>query len=227
AHCAIIKVSDLSMVLSVIGTALDDMITDNDGSDTLIGAGGLDSITAGSGNDVIAGNILQVVLLDFDSQTIHVNDHVYTSAERSAVLQGLRSDFSYFNYFFTDNPLEAQAMAAATGGKYATVFFNEPPPGGKSDQLDFRNVHLDGNVSVDVNPFIGLDQNQVAPTLTIDNQTVDTYVSLSVEIAAHEIGHQSGLRHGDAFGAIGTGMFHGINPSNIYPALPAPLPLTN
>src|SRR5262249_28776990 len=44
----------------------------------------------------------------------------------------------------------------------------------------------------------------------------------STEIAAHELGHMSGLRHADAFGPIGSGIFSGLDPSRYFPAYPGP-----
>jgi Ca2+-binding RTX toxin-like protein len=217
-------------VIGVIGTPYPDKITGNNNNLTLIGGGGEDSITSGNGNDLIESNIIQVVFLDFDSQTqTQRGDHVYAAAERSAILGTLQSAYAAFNYTFTLDPVQAQQLAQPTGSQYMTLFFNKPPAGGKSDNLDWRHLILGGTASIDVNPFIGTGGNEVSPTLPGGNsQAVDTYVTLSAEIAAHELGHLSaGLRHGDAFGPIGTGMYAGINPANLYPQPTLPLPATN
>src|SRR5262249_46532658 len=124
-------------VTGVVGTTYPDKITGTNNDLTLIGGGGEDSITSGNGNDLIEGNIIQVVLLDFDSQTnTQRGDHVYTAAERSAILANLQSDFAAFNYTFTLDPVQAQQLAQPTGGQYMTLYFNKPPAGGKSDNLD-------------------------------------------------------------------------------------------
>ena len=43
-------------------------------------------------------------------------------------------------------------------------------------------------------------------------------VGLTTTIAAHELGHLSGLQHQDAFGPIGSGIYAGVNPAEFYPA---------
>ena len=45
-------------------------------------------------------------------------------------------------------------------------------------------------------------------------------VNLSATIAAHELGHLSGLEHQDALGPIGGGIYNGVNPEAFYPAMP-------
>jgi len=227
---ATLTLTNPNAVTGVVGTPYPDTITGNNNNLRLIGGGGEDSITSGNGNDLIESNIIQVVLLDFDSQTLpQRGDHIYTAAERSAILGTLQSDYAAFNYTFTLDPVQAQQLTQPTGGQYMTLFFNKPPSGGKSDNLDWRHLTLGATASIDVNPLIGTGGNEVTPTLLgANNQAIDTYVTLSAEIAAHELGHLSaGLRHGDAFGPIGTGMYAGIDTSKLYPQLTAPLAATN
>ena len=50
----------------------------------------------------------------------------------------------------------------------------------------------------------------------------DNIVGLTTTIAAHELGHQSGLQHQDAFGPIGTGLYSGVSPTEFFPAYQGP-----
>ena len=71
-------------------------------------------------------------------------------------------------------------------------------------------------MSVDVNGFLGYaTRGQLAPT-------VDNFVALSATIAAHELGHLAGLRHVDAFGPIGSGVYLPDNAAAFLPGLPGP-----
>jgi len=144
---------------------------------------------SGNGNDLIEANVIQVVLLDFDSQTQPLRgDHIYTAAERNAILATLQSDYAHFNYLFTLDATQAQQLAQPTGGQYITLYFNKPPAGGKSDDLNWRHVTLSGTASIDVNPLIGTGANQVSPTLAVGNTSVNTFITLSAEIAAARAG---------------------------------------
>ncbi len=48
------------------------------------------------------------------------------------------------------------------------------------------------------------------------------FVGLSSTIGAHELGHLSGLEHGDSYGPIGSGIYAGVNPELYSPAYPGP-----
>jgi Ca2+-binding RTX toxin-like protein len=193
---------------SVVGTPLNDTITGNAGSDVLIGAGGADSIQAGSGNDLIEAGAAQVVYLDFDSHSDAITAHAYLGSERAAIQQRLQAVYADFNYVFTQSLAQAQALSQQTGGQFATITFNAGPDGGQSDQLDWRNITLGGSATVNVNNLLG-GPGQPAATST-------DFVGLSAEVAAHELGHLSGLRHEDSFDPIGSGVFAGL-PQGYYP----------
>src|SRR5205823_5048302 len=150
--------------------------------------------------------------LNFDASA-DATKHFYTQVERQAIQQILQVDYSQFSFFFTQDLATAQAHAAVTGGKFVTESFNVPPPGGKSDQLDFRNLDLGGNASIDVNDFIGgAAKNQPEPTGA-------NIINMSATIAAHELGHLVGLRHGDGYGLILATAFTGVLPDANRPTL--------
>jgi Ca2+-binding RTX toxin-like protein len=187
---------------NVVGTPYTDFIKGNGRDAQIYGGGGGDVLSAGSGNVLVIGGIPQVVYLDFNSATDPNLEHVYTQAERDAIQARLQTDYSAFNYFFTQDLSQAKTLAQPTGGRFATLLFNAGPDGGASDQLDFRNLDLGGNATINVNNLLG-GPNQ-------PRATSDDYVALSAEISAHELGHLSGLRHEDAFGPIGSGVFSGL-----------------
>jgi hypothetical protein len=221
-----------SAFTTVVGTLFSDVIKGNAGNDTIIGGGGLDSLVAGNGgNDFIQVGITQVVLLDFNSSQ-PFGSHFYTQAERDLIQQRLEAIYQDFavpdgsnpnqSIVFTQDPAMAQQLSQPTGGRYITVTYNAGPAGGASNELDFLNLDLGGNTTVNVNPLLG-GTNQPSATVDPNDLSTDNYVNLSVEITAHEIGHQYGLRHADAYGPIGSGIYTvydsngnvigGVNPS--------------
>ena len=165
----------------------------------------------------------QWVLLDFDPATspqfVDIPGetiHTYSAADQAAILAGLQQIYAAFpDVQFT---LTAPTSAEAPDG-YETVYYNSTPidtngnpqPGGKSSEIDFRNLNLNTVVQVDVNDFLGNGLNQV-PDTNIDFQ------NLSITISAHELGHTLGLRHEDAFGPIGFGISNPPGLDSYYPA---------
>lgn len=149
----------------------------------------------------------QVVFLDFDSQT-DGTEHVYTTTERDAIEARIASTFSQFQYSFT--------QTAPASGTFATLIFNAGPDGGLADGVDFRNLNLGGSATINVNAFIG---GTGEPPGTSAN-----FIAGSANIGAHELGHLSGLRHGDSFGPIGTGRPSTGTPAttSYFPTSPVP-----
>jgi Ca2+-binding RTX toxin-like protein len=197
---------------NVVGTAFNDTILGNARDNHLYGAAGVDYIDGRAGNDYLQGDVTQVVLLDFDSRT-DSGEHVYTQAERDGIQQRLQTVYAAFSYSFTQDPAVAQAMAKPQGGKFATIYFNDGSSsdgGGNSSQLDFGNSDRGGYALIDVNGFLG---GAGEPDATSAN-----YVLLSAEVAAHELGHLSGLHHEDSYGPIGSGIFAGVDPAVYLPA---------
>src|SRR5207237_27658 len=141
-------------VANVVGSSYDDDITGNSRDGFLIGAGGKNRITVGTGSQLVQGGITQVVLLDFDTATVF-GEHVYTQDERDAIQHELEQIYADFHFVFTQDPAVARQVSQPTGGRYATIYFNTPPRGGLSSEVDFRNINLGGVASVDVTPILG------------------------------------------------------------------------
>jgi Ca2+-binding RTX toxin-like protein len=217
-----LTLSSSTGIENVIGGAFDDTITGNDRANLLVGSGGVDALYGGGGDDILQAGRTQVVFLDFDSFG-YTGAHAYTTAERDAIQARMAGQYADFTYRFT--------QARPTSGDFVTVDFNRPLgdySGGSSSEIDWRNLNTGGTVTVDVNQFVkgGIAPPATAPTPTpvtgtipqasptkylastdLPENTVENIVGLSATIAAHELGHLSGLRHEDAFGAIGSGAF--------------------
>src|ERR1019366_1315097 len=88
-----------------------------------------------------------------------------------------------------------------------------PSPGGKSDEIDFRNLNLNTSMVVDINGFLGNGLNEIADTDA-------NFVNLSTTVIAHELGHTLGLRHEDAFGLIGFGISNPPGAGQYTPSYP-------
>ena len=129
----------------------------------------------------------QQVFLDFDSET-GAGDYVYTTADRTEILNNIAADFSDFDFTF---------HLTQPSGDYSTIVFNAGSTGGLAEKIDFRNQ----------------DKNDMA-TVNVNGLTGDP-VELSSFIASHELGHLQGLRHGDSFGAIENGLPSTGTPGNI------------
>jgi Ca2+-binding RTX toxin-like protein len=202
-------------VKQVLGTAYPDTIMGNGGGDTLVGNGGDDYLDGRGGGALIEGAETQVVFLnflpgavDYSSQTI-----------RDAIESRIAAIYGDFNYTFT--------QAAPTSGLYAEIDFNVPAGtylGGEATELDWRNLDLGGSATVDISQFLqfpGLVGVAGLPAATTQN-----IINMSATIAAHELGHLSGLLHEDAFGPIGTGVSTALldNPNldGFYPAYGGP-----
>ena len=121
--------------------------------------------------------------------------------------------YSAFNFTFT----QTQPIS----GPYETLFFNVPGGSllaGEATELDWRNLDLGGSATVDISQFLGgIDQPP---------DTLTDVINMSATIAGHELGHLSGLVHGDAFGPIGAGIYANLadNPylDGFNPAYPGP-----
>ena len=183
---------------NVIGSGFDDALTGNAAANRMIGGGGRDLMTGGGGNDYVQGGFTQVVLLDFDTETTE-REWQYSPAERLYVLGRVQALFTPFGMVVTDDPVAA--AAAAAGGQYITVYFNDGPAGGSSDEIDFRNLNAGGAARVNVLDLLP----KVAAVTTYT--TEEKVKRLSVSIAAHEIEHLMGARHADAFGPVGSGTY--------------------
>jgi Ca2+-binding RTX toxin-like protein len=235
---SVLTLADPQAIIAAIGSDYADSIMGNSlpgGGNTILGGGGSDSIVGGQGNDLLQAGIPQVVFLDFDTAT-NPGDHIYTQVERDAIQQELQSIYSAFSagtlygnigFVFTQNLSQAQTLSLPTGGQFATLYFNKPPEGGLADEVDGRNQNLGGTASIDVNPILG---HSGQPAATSQN-----YIKESAGIAAHELGHLAGLRHIEASGPPGTGVYEvfvggqlvaGADPNKFVPTLVEPAGVT-
>ena len=133
----------------------------------------------------------------------------------------MTADYSAFSYVFTLTP--------PSSGLNTTIYFNDPAltglEGGISTSIDWRDLDIGGSAtltssglqitpadqaSVNVNNLLG-GAGEPAATST-------DFIALSATIAAHELGHLSGLEHGDAYGPIGSGIYSGVDPKLYLPA---------
>ncbi|HJT76626.1 MAG TPA: MBG domain-containing protein, partial [Gemmataceae bacterium] len=213
-----LTVSDPLAFTTVVGSPYGGTLRGNDApNETLIGGGGLDSLVAGNGNDYLQGYFTQVVYLDFPAagQT-PAGDHVYTAAEQQAVLAGLQRIYGAFNYYFTLDPADAQTKAAVTGGTFATEVFDAPVVGGAADELDPKNLDVGGRALINITPFLGDAGAGLVPA------TSPNIINLTTTVAAHELGHLSGLTHLDAVGPIGAGLYSGMDPKAFFPVYTGP-----
>ena len=141
--------------------------------------------------------IQQSVLLDFDTGTDgSVN---YTQSIRDEVVTQLDTIFQDFGVTFL--------QSAPTAGDFSTLTFNSGTVGGLADGIDFRNQNQ--------------ADNAVINTTGLGSGSADSIAGFSANIAAHELGHLLGLRHRDAFGPIGSGVFAGTD-GGFLPNFPGP-----
>jgi hypothetical protein len=226
-----IQLSDPNGITGVVGTAFGDTIYGNGRADLLRGSNILDPNYQANAPGPGANGKIQVVLLDFDTaynQAHGVYDfnsyygqqgatplHVYTTAERQAILAGIQADYAPYvqssSIYFTLS--QADAIAHAGGNTYITEYFDKTAFGGESgsvgagtnvvavgnsNDLDFRDVDMTGTGTIQLNGLLG---EPLQPSASSQN-----WIYLSTKIAAHELGHLLGLHHADAFGAIGQGV---------------------
>ncbi len=190
-----LTIADPSAVNQVIGTAYPDTILGNGEGDTLIGNGGADYLDGRGGGALIQGAETQVVYLDFLKGAVDYS----SQATRDAIQARISAIYADFDYTFT------QTIPAS--GPYAEIDFNVRAGsylGGEATDLDWRNLSLGGSATVDISQFLqfpGLVGVAGLPAATTEN-----IINMTATIAAHELGHLSGLLHEDAFGPIGTGV---------------------
>ncbi len=78
-----------------------------------------------------------------------------------------------------------------------------------SNRVGWRELSIDDFVQVDINGFFGTAANQLSPTS-------ENFIALSSTIAAHELAHTYGVRHQDAFGPPGSGVYAGLDNAGRY-----------
>ena len=208
-----IEFAQPELIENVIGTVFDDTLLGNEADNRLVGGGGSDYLFGDGGDDHLSATRTRWVFLDFDSQTSGT-DHVYSTEERNAIEARMKQDFAAFDVQIS--------QTRPTEGVFITALFNAPPiingvevSGGVSERIGFRDVSRGGTVQIDTNGFINDGRNGLP-------DESEVWVALSSTIASHELGHMFGLRHQDAFGAPGTGIFEGVRARPYFPAYEGP-----
>ncbi len=223
-----LTLADPLAIENVLGSSYGDTIIGNADDNTLIGGGGQDVIAGLGGNDLIEGSVARTIFLDFNTYELP-GQHDYTPAERDAIQVQLEADYADFAYNFTQTQPQS--------GPYTTITFNDPVlvglEGGIATEIDWRDLDVAGTTmltssglvvvppdagGVNVNNFLGAPGEPAA--------TSANFVGLSSTIAAHELGHLSGLEHGDSYGPIGSGIYSGVNPELYNPPYPGPTDAT-
>jgi hypothetical protein len=226
-----LSLTDSQGISNVVGTRYDDTLLGNNRDNVLIGGPQVEAPPANPAAPAFDPSRTQVVWLDFlpasnsttsFSQSNPALAHSYTASEESAILAGYQQIYQGFEVTFT--------LTKPTSGAYATILFNQTPPngspGGFSPEIDFRNLNRGGpltQVDVDINGFLG-DVGQpnfvYVPGTTTEANPDPNVVAMSVNIGAHELGHNMGFRHAEAFGPIGRGIHNPPGPVAYNPPYP-------
>jgi hypothetical protein len=194
---------------------------------TVIGNGASSSIRAGAAPVTVEGaapldgrvnapplppGSTQVVYLDFTTYASPNKIDYSDPTLQAAIAARMQSIFAGFNVQIVLTPPPA-------GQPYATVFFDETPtlngvtaPGGLSSEIDFRNLNLSDTSAVDITGFMGGAGEPPATRADI--------IAMSATIASHEVEHTMGMRHQDAFGPIGFGIWNPPGPAAFRPQYP-------
>ncbi len=220
-----LTLSDPEGIANVVGTQFGDQISGNMRPNVISTANLPDYRLAGQTGGATSTPFApdartQWVYLDFDTYTV-AGDHVYTAAERTAILTRIELDYygpdptnpsvpnfanRWFDVALTNNRSDIPANLL-TAGQYATLYFNRTPPsglpGGEASEVDFGNTNFGGYASIQINGMVdgGGQPASIDPVTGADN-----FAILSGKIGAHELAHLLGVRHSDAFGPIGFGI---------------------
>ncbi len=215
---------------NVIGTSFSDVISGNGLDNSLFGNGGSDRLAGRNGSDRLVGDLPVVVLLDFDSAyRSDRGDYAYSSLERDRIEQNLWTKYAAFNWQFTQSESFANLLTKDMGRSYVRLAFSQGRGGGVSGdagEVDFRNIDRSVVSEVNINALLPTLHEMLIERygLTYSSQQLsDMVVSLTSTIAAHELAHTAGLRHADAFGPIGSGVYEHTDLTEIYPAYAGPL----
>ncbi len=210
---------------NVVGSSFNDTIFGNSQDNVLYGAAGVDRLEGRAGNDRLIADLPSVVLLDFDSAfNAARGDYNYTTDERNAIQARMQADYQQTNWTFTQQESVARSLTTDSGRSYVRLVFSEGRGGGVSGdagEVDFRNLNRRIVSQVNVNPLLPTVRSIIGSNATTA-QYSQAVVALTAEIASHELAHTAGVRHADAFGPIGSGVYAQTNTSRIYPEYTGP-----
>ena len=143
----------------------------------------------------------QMVYLNFNGSSGDIN---YTTDMRNAIQTQLEEKYA---------PWDIEFSQSVPAQPYSQLTFNSGFSGGLAQQIDFRNLDPRDTAQVNVDGIFGLNPN--SPTQDL--------ITASGTIGAHELGHLLGLRHGDGFGPLGSGMGNpGPGNGSYLPTYPGP-----
>ncbi len=210
---------------NVLGSSYDDIILGNSLDNALYGGAGADRLGGRDGNDRLVADLPAVVLLDFDSAYSEARgDYNYSPDERNLIQQKLTATYAAFNWIFTQSESQAHLLSADIGRSYVRLAFSQGRGGGilgDAGEVDFRNIRRRVVTEVNINPLMPTIRELLEEQLGTTDYTVQQYsdmvVAFTATIAGHELAHTAGLRHGDAFGPIGSGLYVGTDPTNLFP----------
>ena len=215
-----LTITNPSAVTQVCGTAYPDTIMGNGMGDTLIGNGGDDYLDGRGGGAADRGgrDAGRLPELPAGSRRLLLADD--SRRNRGADGRDLRRLQLHVHP-------DASRRAARTPRSTSTCR-PEPISAARRRSSTCRNLDLGGSATVDISQFLqfpGLVGVAGLPAATTEN-----IINMSATIAAHELGHLSGLLHEDAFGPIGTGVSTALldNPNldGFYPAYGGPADAT-
>jgi Ca2+-binding RTX toxin-like protein/Tol biopolymer transport system component len=217
-----------TLVANVVGTSFDDVILGNSLDNAIYGGAGSDYLDGRSGNDSLVADLPSIVFLDFDSAfNAERGDYSYSVEERNEIQSRVEQAFAAFNWQFTQDELAARSWTDRMGGSFVRLAFNEGRGGGvagDAGEVDFRNISRRVASQVNINALMGAIETIVLQQLgeeftqqEFDAAKASLVVDLTATIAAHELGHTAGLRHSDAFGPIGSGVYEATDVSRFYP----------
>jgi Ca2+-binding RTX toxin-like protein len=197
----------------VIGSRFNDTIRGNSVGNSLYGGGGQDLLIGGAGDNYLAAAAPTTVYLDFTSFPAPDYAQPYAAADQAEIVRFLKQQFTLFGYTFVATP--------PTLGTFETITFNDPSVTGLEagivPEVNWR--HLSEGDSALVN---AADLTEVTLTEYPALDRHATWLGLTKTVAAHELGHLGGLRHGDSFGPIGAGTYANVDPRNYLPTYPGP-----
>ena len=220
-----LTLADPQGLSSVLGSSYDDTIIGNANNDTLIGGGGLNEIVGVARATTCWKGASRGSSTSTSPPTSCRGSTSIRQTERNEIQAQIEADYADFPYTFTQTQPES--------GPYTTITFNDPAlvglEGGIATEIDWRNLDIAGTTTLTADGpgggaprFGGVNVNNLLGAPGEPAATSADFVGLSATIAAHELGHLSGLQHMDSFGPIGSGIYSGVNPDLYNPPYPGP-----